>query len=85
MRTIMLTIQPGQAHIAPKGGASLLQPPVIVLGVIGNAVSIFIVSVVVSSSNKIICPRVQPICFLSKTGCLQRTGAVSSSWRIEKR
>ena len=44
--TVRLTLPPGNAHIDPQGGAGVLQPPVVVALVIGDAfadISILIV------------------------------------------
>ena len=44
--TVRLTLKPGDAHIDPQGGAGVLQPPVVVALVIGDAfadISILIV------------------------------------------
>ena len=37
--TVRLTLPPGNAHIDPQGGAGVLQPPVVVPLVIGDAVT----------------------------------------------
>lgn len=84
MRTVLLTIQPGKAYIAPKRGATLLQPPQFEHRVIGNAVSRLIVSVVVPSSNKVICLSVPSVSLLFKTNYVQVAGAGSSYCIKEK-
>ncbi len=63
----MLTGQPGQAHIAPKEGAVVLEPPVVVLGVVRNAVAGRDALVVGPAGYLLLCQSVHSRCFLFET------------------
>ncbi len=84
MRTLLLTVQPGLPHIVAQEEAAMLQPPVVVSGVVGYAVGSIFAPVVGPAGHQLIFPSVHSIGHFIKTGYLQLSWAGSKSYENTK-